>query len=65
MNIFKLLGIDPRKEGEVYEYLENEDGTHLYGGFYHIVGRIIDGLIYGYQLMKEKSFLLLVITILR
>ncbi|MEH7454184.1 hypothetical protein [Gottfriedia acidiceleris] len=23
--------------------MENEDGTHLYGGFYHIVGRIIDG----------------------
>ncbi|MDR7239148.1 hypothetical protein [Neobacillus drentensis] len=43
MNIFNLLGIDPRKEGEVYECLENEDGTHLYGGFYHIVGRIIDG----------------------
>ncbi|MFJ7826640.1 hypothetical protein [Psychrobacillus sp. NPDC096623] len=43
MNIFNLLGIDPRKEGEVSEYMENEDGTHLYGGFYHVVGRIIKG----------------------
>lgn len=43
MSIFNLLGIDPRKEGEVYECFENEDGTHLYGGFYHIVGRVIDG----------------------
>lgn len=43
MNIFNLLGIDPRKEGEVYECMKNEDGTHLYGGFYHIVGKIING----------------------
>ncbi|MGP1908009.1 hypothetical protein ACTSEZ_07540 [Metabacillus sp. JX24] len=42
-NTFNLLGIDPRKEGEVYELIDNEDGTHLYGGFYHIVGKIIDG----------------------
>src|SRR4051812_711144 len=42
-NLFNLLGIDPRKEGEVSEYMENKDGSHLYGAFYHIVGRIIDG----------------------
>jgi len=42
-NLFCMLGIDPRKEGEVYECMENQDGTHLYGGFYHLVGRIIDG----------------------
>ncbi|MGE8037646.1 hypothetical protein [Lysinibacillus sp. NPDC093692] len=41
--LFNLLGIDPRKEGEVSEYMENKDGTHLYGAFYHIVGRIIEG----------------------
>jgi hypothetical protein len=43
MNTFNILGIDPRKEGEIYECIDNEDGIHLYGGFYHIVGRIIDG----------------------
>jgi hypothetical protein len=42
-NLFYSLGIDPRKEGEVLEFMENEDGTHLYGAFYHIVGRIIKG----------------------
>ena len=42
-NLFNLLGIDPRKEGEISEYMKNEDGTHLYGAFYHIVGKIIDG----------------------
>lgn len=41
-NLFNLLGIDPRKEGEISEYMVNEDGTHLYGAFYHIVGKIID-----------------------
>jgi len=41
--LFNSLGIDPRKEGEVSELMENKDGTHLYGAFYHIVGRIIKG----------------------
>jgi len=41
--LFNSLGIDPRKEGEVSEYMKNEDGTHLYGVFYHVVGRIIKG----------------------
>lgn len=43
VTFFDSLGIDPRKEGEVSEYCENEDGTHLYGGFFHIVGRLISG----------------------
>ncbi|MCD5324464.1 MULTISPECIES: hypothetical protein [Pontibacillus] len=42
-DLFNLLGIDPLKEGEVSEYMENKNGTHLYGAFYHIVGRIIEG----------------------
>lgn len=41
--MFQSLGIDPRKEGEVMQYTENDDQTHLYGVFYHLVGRIIDG----------------------
>ncbi|MEB1808369.1 MAG: hypothetical protein LPK26_13945 [Bacillaceae bacterium] len=41
--LFHSLGIDPRKEGEVSEYMENQDGTHLYGAFYHLVGSIIEG----------------------
>jgi hypothetical protein len=56
MNIFNLLGIDPRKEGEVYECLENEDGTQLYGGFYHIVGRIVYGPDLGIPNEVEKEF---------
>ncbi|WP_422659958.1 hypothetical protein ACK8P5_05410 [Paenibacillus sp. EC2-1] len=40
---YQSLGIDPTKEGEVSEYCKNEDGSHLYGGFYHVKGRIISG----------------------
>ncbi|WP_026691028.1 hypothetical protein [Alteribacter aurantiacus] len=41
--LFHSLGIDPRKEGEVSEYTKNQDGTHLYGVFYHVRGKIVDG----------------------
>lgn len=43
IDFFRSLGIDPTKEGEVSEYCENEDGSHLYGGFYHVMGQIISG----------------------
>jgi hypothetical protein len=37
-DFFSSLGIDPTKDvGEVYECNENEDGTHFYGGGFHIV----------------------------
>lgn len=41
--LFNFLGIEPRKEGEVSQYIENQDGTHLYAAFYHTVGKIIEG----------------------
>lgn len=43
LDILHEFGIDPMKEAEVYQCMENEDGTHLYGGFYHLVGEIITG----------------------
>lgn len=42
-DIFNSLGIDPCKQGEVSEYKKNKDGSHIYGGFYFIVGKIISG----------------------
>ncbi|AGK53674.1 hypothetical protein [Bacillus sp. 1NLA3E] len=42
-DLFHSLGVDPHKQGEVNEYKENEDGSHIYGGFYFIVGKIISG----------------------
>jgi len=41
-DLFHTLGIDPRKEGEVSEFMKNEDGTHIYIAFYHLVGKIIE-----------------------
>ncbi len=35
------LGIDPMKPAEIVEYVENPDGTHFYGWWYHVAGQII------------------------
>jgi hypothetical protein len=40
---FGQLGIDPTKEGEISWVCVNDDGSHLYQGFYHFVGRLIEG----------------------
>jgi hypothetical protein len=37
----KMLGIDPQKEGEFMEF-ETDTDKHLYMGFYHLVGKIIE-----------------------
>ncbi|WBL16613.1 hypothetical protein [Sutcliffiella sp. NC1] len=42
MGLFQSLGIDPKKEGEVFQHFQQEDGLHFYGGFYHIVGNILE-----------------------
>ena len=34
------LGVDPLMEAEVYELGRNDDGHHMYGGWYHFVGRL-------------------------
>jgi len=53
-DFFNLLGIDPRKAGEISEFGKQPDGTHLYISFYHIVGRIIAGL--GSEDNKELAY---------
>lgn len=37
------LGAVPEKASEVYELMEQNDGTHVYAGFYHFVGYIAGG----------------------
>ncbi|MBC8037637.1 MAG: hypothetical protein H7X89_10525 [Rhizobiales bacterium] len=34
------LGIDPRKDGEVFHYNRNSPGQHSYGGWFHFVGTL-------------------------
>ena len=43
MDFFQSLGVDPSKEGEFMEFGPTKDGNVIYMGFYHVVGRIIDG----------------------
>lgn len=38
--LLKQLGIDPNKEGEVYEEGPVEDGFHLYGGWLYLIGEL-------------------------
>lgn len=40
---FDALGIDMKKPAEVYVNTVNADGLVLYGGFYHICGRLLGG----------------------
>lgn len=40
MDFYKMLGIDPQKEGEFMEF-ETDTDDHLYMGFYHLVGEIV------------------------
>ncbi len=40
LDFYKMLGIDPQKEGEFMEFEAHTD-EHLYMGFYHLVGEII------------------------
>ena len=47
------LGIDPRKAGEVYGYLDEEH----YSGWYHIVGRLLDGRISGKVCDADNAFI--------
>ena len=36
--LLKRLGIDHRREAEVYHNGRMQTGTHLYGGWFHVVG---------------------------
>jgi hypothetical protein len=43
VDLLTMLGVDQNKAAEVYELYEIEKGLHLYGGWYHFVGRIVEG----------------------
>jgi hypothetical protein len=40
--LLETLGIDPTKEGEVYECSPLEDNKHLYGGWFFFTGQILE-----------------------
>lgn len=55
LDLYVSFGIDPTKEGEVYNMIKNDDGTCLYGGFYHITGRILKGPDCVFSVMSEDN----------
>ena len=55
LSILIALGINPGKPIHVSEYVENEDGTHLYSGTYNVVGRIMSGPDYR-LITKDTGF---------
>ena len=42
IKFFADLGIDMRKVCECYVNITNDNGTLLYGGFYHVCGTLLD-----------------------
>ncbi len=42
-SFFASLGIDSKKPAEAYVNTVNDDGLVLYGGFYHLCGRLLSG----------------------
>lgn len=43
LQLLASFEIDPTKPSNITEYCKNEDGTHFYSGFYHFVGKIVEG----------------------
>ena len=38
--LLDVLGIDPRKDGEIYHLGPSAPGHHVYGGWYHFIGSL-------------------------
>jgi hypothetical protein len=53
-DFFNSLGLQPEKGSEVYKINKNDDRTYLYGGFYHIVGRLISTNDPGFNAPKSS-----------
>jgi hypothetical protein len=43
LDLFNSLGIVSNREAEVYHLARLESGNHLYGGWFHFVGAILEG----------------------
>lgn len=43
IGLLESMGIDYKTEGEAMHLNKNDDGTHSYLAFYHVVGEIIEG----------------------
>lgn len=55
ISFFTKLGIDMRKVCECYVNFSDDDGTLLYGGFYHVCGILLDGKS-AWKKMNKNTF---------
>ncbi len=53
LKLLDQLGIDWRKEGEVYECGPDATGRHIYGGWFYFVGRMVQA---GERLLETAKF---------
>jgi hypothetical protein len=53
VSLLEQLGIDPRKEGEVYESGGDAGSMHMYGGWFYFAGRLV---VAGEYLMEAGLF---------
>ena len=40
LNFFAELGVDYQRDAEIYHIAKLESGSHLYGGWFHFIGKI-------------------------
>ena len=55
-SFFTQLGIDIQKPCECYVHYTNEDGTLLYGGFYHVCGTLLNEGAKGRECIGQKDY---------
>lgn len=55
VKLLKLFGIDPLKGGELYCHVLEDDQMDLYGIFYNVAGRIINGYDCWVESCKTES----------
>ena len=60
LELFRQLGIDPAKETETYHLTRLDSGLHLYGGWFHFIGRLSSGPDAKVPTVKDSSTLKLV-----
>jgi hypothetical protein len=54
--LLEQLGIDPNKEGEVFQCMPVEDGCHLYGGWFYLVGEMVTAGERNYNPPDSQNF---------
>jgi hypothetical protein len=55
LDLFAELGIDYRKEVEAYQMARSASGLHLYGAWFHFVGRIVKQPVAPENLTRQFS----------